>query len=518
MKKVLITVIIVVLIIPVVFGISSRNPGNGSFQMPALAVVVKGKITSDSTGDPIIHHAVLITVEALGYSSTRFTDIDGYYTDTISDGGIGNTVVVSTLDCHQIVHSQSFLIISTLVVINFEICYHPPAECRAVFSLVLDSANRESNTFIFSNNSTGNPDHWYWHFGDGTTSNEKNPIHRYMESGDYNVCLRVAREEGGTAVCTDSICHALSTATYRNLGGHLFAGGQPINNPVSTGDTGIVFLYRMYNNRVIPLDTNVFTNLGYYSFPQVLQGDYLVRAELSKGSARYSAYFPGYPAQSITWTGAELIYLDDSNSFNAHIYMLPCQETFAGPAAISGKITGGEPGSSGAAIPFAEVILYDSQLVPLRYTKADNLGNFVFDDLPHGHYALYVEYPGKYSRITGVSLESPVTLADSIQLGLFDHNVTGIGDMPANDSFTVRLFPNPVSEELHAITWLSHNAKVIFTVFNLTGQKVLCLTAEVRTGECHSAIPATGLRPGIYLLQSISSDGLLVNIQKFVKN
>ena len=43
-----------------------------------------------------------------------------------------------------------------------------------------------------------------------------------------------------------------------SLGGHLFAGEYPINNPVSTGDTGIVFLYQLNNNSIIPVDTTQF--------------------------------------------------------------------------------------------------------------------------------------------------------------------------------------------------------------------------------------------------------------------
>ena len=37
--------------------------------------------------------------------------------------------------------------------------------------------------------STGNPESWFWDFGDGSTSSEQNPIHEYSQYGNYSVRL-----------------------------------------------------------------------------------------------------------------------------------------------------------------------------------------------------------------------------------------------------------------------------------------------------------------------------------------
>ena len=48
----------------------------------------------------------------------------------------------------------------------------------------------------FTDISGGDPTGWLWDFGDGTASNEQNPVHIYTESGIYAVSLTVANSAG----------------------------------------------------------------------------------------------------------------------------------------------------------------------------------------------------------------------------------------------------------------------------------------------------------------------------------
>lgn len=55
----------------------------------------------------------------------------------------------------------------------------------------------------FKNLSTGNDIYkTFWSFGDGTYSYEKNPVHQYENSGNYEVCLQIYSATG----CTDTYC------------------------------------------------------------------------------------------------------------------------------------------------------------------------------------------------------------------------------------------------------------------------------------------------------------------------
>ncbi len=55
-------------------------------------------------------------------------------------------------------------------------------------------------TISFTDCSTGSPTSWLWNFGDGETSTVQNPIHTYIEAGNYIVTLTVKSKVGSDAI------------------------------------------------------------------------------------------------------------------------------------------------------------------------------------------------------------------------------------------------------------------------------------------------------------------------------
>ena len=76
----------------------------------------------------------------------------------------------------------------------------------AMWSYVPDSTNYKK--ILFNDLSDYAPTSWYWEFGDGTTSDEREPEHTYAVGGDYQVCLTVAN-----ANSSDSICQVIHVDT-----------------------------------------------------------------------------------------------------------------------------------------------------------------------------------------------------------------------------------------------------------------------------------------------------------------
>lgn len=77
-------------------------------------------------------------------------------------------------------------------------------DCEAMFYYYpLDSNNTGSNSIQFIDISIGNPDTWYWEFGEGQYSTEQNPVHTFSESGIYPVCLTITNTDDS---CISSFC------------------------------------------------------------------------------------------------------------------------------------------------------------------------------------------------------------------------------------------------------------------------------------------------------------------------
>ncbi|MCX6693396.1 MAG: S8 family serine peptidase [Methanomicrobiales archaeon] len=51
-------------------------------------------------------------------------------------------------------------------------------------------------TVTFTDESVGVPSHWYWSFGDGSSSLEKNPVHTYTKGGNYSISLEASSTGG----------------------------------------------------------------------------------------------------------------------------------------------------------------------------------------------------------------------------------------------------------------------------------------------------------------------------------
>ena len=173
--------------------------------------------------------------------------------------------------------------------------------CQALFSVVTDSLTSYPFYYHFKDLSSGALNFWYWDFGDGSFSTEKNPSHQYDQPGTYKVCLTVA-DQNDTSACSDQFCQEITTLDYFSLGGLVYAGEYPLNNPVVTGDTGIASLYRIVNQQIVFVEDHYFQDYGYYWFGYLFPGEYMVKVGLTQGSPGYKNYFTTYFGNDISWT------------------------------------------------------------------------------------------------------------------------------------------------------------------------------------------------------------------------
>ena len=121
-------------------------------------------------------------------SPLHIYSVPGNYTVTLkvtNKWGISNSTVIDT----------------PIIVVNASPVVTLP---KANFTTVI--SNKTSPLMVqFLDQSTGTPVAWYWRFGDGETSNEKNPSHVYGDYGAYNVSLTVSNSAGSDSKVKDVV-------------------------------------------------------------------------------------------------------------------------------------------------------------------------------------------------------------------------------------------------------------------------------------------------------------------------
>jgi PKD repeat protein len=74
----------------------------------------------------------------------------------------------------------------------------------------------------FYDSSSGNPNTWFWDFGDGNTSFQQNPAHEYHSQGRYNVFLRVTNSLGQVDSLLRLSYISVATTLYADLLAELY--------------------------------------------------------------------------------------------------------------------------------------------------------------------------------------------------------------------------------------------------------------------------------------------------------
>ncbi|PLX00866.1 MAG: hypothetical protein C0591_00480 [Marinilabiliales bacterium] len=164
---------------------------------------VSGYVSDEANSTPIPDQIILISVFNLSdsvalISGTAVTDENGFYEfggDIQEDMAL---LHIGTYDCNMTYMSYSFEISAnnSSVIQDFEICTNTGNTCEAYFEYFLS----EGLTVEFDNLSTGNNLTYYWDFGDGTNSDEENPVHVYNNAGEYYVVLIIS---SGDSTCIE---------------------------------------------------------------------------------------------------------------------------------------------------------------------------------------------------------------------------------------------------------------------------------------------------------------------------
>lgn len=387
--------------------------------------------------------------------------------------------------------------------------------CHAAFTFKVDSIPGNINHYRFTDTSTGNNiSTWYWDFGDGSESFLQSPEYTFAGNGTYTVCHAIGGQGNG-GYCADTICTTITTPVYNNLGGQVFAGTFPINNPSNTGDTAIVKLYRKTGNLLSEVASGFFYEFGYYYFLNVMEGNYLVHASLTPASNATQLYLPGYNGEAQHWQLAQPLSLAGSDIFDANIIMPDPGQQDSGPGMISGSLHC----IDNSVIELKDRIVFLSHggnIVAYTYTHEN--GAFWFSGLQLSDYSLTAEIAGKYSQTIGVNLTELEIQVSGIRIQVASSGVYSIGDEPGSSQIAaISIYPNPAREELTITINAATTGLFDFRVFSVTGSQLIEFSASLLRGENVFTTNISFLNSGLYLLSVESGEGIPAGKIRFIK-
>ncbi len=98
-------------------------------------------------------------------------------------------------------------------------------------------------TVQFTDTSTNDPTSWFWEFGDGGTSDIKNPSHLYTKTGKYTVTLTAANAMGTDTIVKPNLIF-IDLSDENNIAAptviaNIDIGGPPSGNGINPGGVGV---------------------------------------------------------------------------------------------------------------------------------------------------------------------------------------------------------------------------------------------------------------------------------------
>lgn len=506
------------------------NMVNGAFSQGyqgKYEVVIIGQVVNNQNGAPIKNQMVKVCSDStyninFSYHKTLYTDGKGFFYDTINTDLKKGAFIISTLDHMNIKHDTTVYFRfqwseSNTLFTDFELpLLIPPTGYQAKFKYLLNPFNENplDITFIDKTNSTDIVS-WEWSFGDGHFSNQANPNHVYSEPGVYRVSLVVK-------IVTSPISNLIQTTieklisvkfkSYYHMGGHVFTGSLPI-------DTGMVYLYKVNDKDIEPIDTAMFNDsLGYYLFYQLIDGEYFVKADIPSSSNAYMYYYPTYYSNEIFWTEADTIFHDNTN-FEYDIHLVSVFQSSNGPGQISGSIFFDPSGDKNpSAACDVEMLLLDEDGEPITVVYSNEDGEFNFEDIELTSFKVFAEITGKYTDAIDITLDEDNPIVNDIEIVISSNtvngSVNGISDFEWVSGFG-DIYPNPVSESASIHINLVETTDIEIEIYNNLGQLMKQTMQTAFSGESTISMNLSSQRSGIYFLRI--SEGQRSIIKKFVK-
>lgn len=448
--------------------------------------VLQGFVIDSTTSQPVENHPVIITNNNISdFSDTYTTDYNGFYTDTF---------VVNIFDTLKFNISTYSFCDDVLKRVTYSYCEKYQNKAKVDFNICAENnfdwtvkfyhkVYPVSNKVYFSEVSNFTADSVFWDFGDRTFGEGFDVLHQY-EGGSYKVKM-IAYFDGESKEYIDRVVVGKSFA----LDGEVFASGHLLNS-------GYLVAVEGDKNSYSVMDVCKIKN-GKFNFDEVLRGDYYFYAipDFDIDTLYFPKFIGTYPDGNYEWQNVEPYVIDNINN---HIVI----DLFRNDDVYFGHNSIGFSATKDLIYKYdvVNVVLYDSQNIPLNsipITSTDFVG---FDNLPDGKYSVKVEVPGCFSKPYNFYLNSNVKPNITYYYTddeIIDYYVGGIDVVETN----FEIFPNPFSEK---ISIKSDKYPLDVEIYNSLGQLI-----EQKQIQSSEFVLTNDFSEGIYIIVLKNEDEIL---------
>lgn len=494
---------------------------------------IVGQVTKLTSKGPIHNQEVIIVSDSsyspnFIYFKKVYTNKEGLFYDTIQTEALKGAINIYTIDCLNKKHDTTLYYRfnwseSNTLQANFSLPVHLATNSpQANFSFNQDPAVNNDLFFKFHDKSNEpNVTSWFWNFGDGAISDTQHPNHTYNESGLYYVTLTIIVQDPITLIPVSSSIKKVvdvKLEKYFFLGGHVKAGYFPI-------DFGDAYLYKIEDKDYVIIDTAVFNDtLGFYLFPQLIEGNYIVKADLNPNSVLFNEYLQTYYNNKYFWEEADTIFLNASST-EYDIDLIPNDGQYmTGPGILTGKIVydaGQSGGKSEGPACNIQIILFDEYEEPIEICHSNEDGLFELNQLDLQSYNIHAEVTGKYTIPLNVTLEPSTTEIDEITLIISSSLVHGTYTYGINESgFDQNIsdvYPNPVLNRMNLDINLSQSELLDISIIDSYGRNIALFKHNGSQGSNKIQLNLDELSSGLYFIHVSQDSGQGIS-RKFFKN
>jgi hypothetical protein len=280
------------------------------------------------------------------------------------------------------------------------------------------------------------------------------------------------------------------------IGGNILAGAYKL-------DEGEIDLFRFEGDEIEENFTTEIDDIGYFLFPQMTPGYYLIHAKPDNISTYSGTHVPTYYGGGLHWEDVAATYIEQ-NSYNMDIDLIEMEVPDQGTGGISGHVYSND---SKGDPPLQEVLVMllnqEGNCISVNYTNI--AGRFSFSNLAMGSYYLLVEIAGKSMDILNIVLSDFEPVVEELTMIVNDNEVVlGVDEIfPPFIDFIGEIYPNPTTNRSTFMIKMNEAHRLDMKIFSVSGNLMQKNAKELKTGTNYIDMELQNLSSGVYYVNFI---------------